>query len=184
MHLPQQERSGCTPTTDQLQSRAMRKPARTSSTIRRAPRLVGKLARPAGVGRRRRCLVDEGRRAGTALRRWRRGHRPPPQRRLQGCRRRCSRTGAGWPDRRHVMPLPARSAPRRSAVIGAPRAHDAAAAGVRARDHQRHRGGVRAVLAEHRPVGVADHRDDRFGEIDHQPGRTRSWRRPSRAART
>ncbi len=37
MHLPQDDRSGSTPTTAQLQSRASLKPARTSSTIRSAP---------------------------------------------------------------------------------------------------------------------------------------------------
>ncbi len=37
MHLPQDDRSGSTPTTDQLQSRANLKPARTSSTTSSAP---------------------------------------------------------------------------------------------------------------------------------------------------
>ena len=40
MHLPQLDRSGCTPTVDQEQSRAIRKPPRTSSTTKQSAALI------------------------------------------------------------------------------------------------------------------------------------------------
>ena len=65
----------------------------------------------------------------------------------------------------------ARRAPGRGAVVGAGGAEDLAALGLGARGDDRHRGGVRAVLAEDRPVGVVDHADQRLGQHDDDFGR-------------
>ena len=62
--------------------------------------------------------------------------------------------------------------PRRRAVIGAFGQYDRRPAGVGAGDHQRHQGGVGAVLTEHGPVGVADHAGQGFSQFHHQAGRT------------
>jgi len=56
-------------------------------------------------------------------------------------------------------------------VIGAAGADDGLLSGMGLGDHHRHGGGVGAVLAEDRPVGVADLGDEGFGQIDdHRSG--------------
>ena len=64
-----------------------------------------------------------------------------------------------------------RRAPGRGPVIGALGPHDGLAPGVRPRGHQRHGRGVGAVLAEHRPVRVADQQGHLLGQPHHQLGR-------------
>ncbi len=64
----------------------------------------------------------------------------------------------------------AQIAPGMSAMIGALGDDDGLAPGLGAGGHQRHLGGVAAVLAEDRPVGVGDHRGQGFGQLYHQGG--------------
>ena len=58
-----------------------------------------------------------------------------------------------------------------TAVIGTAGQEDLLAAGVFAGHLQRPGGHVRAVLAEDRPGGEVDERDEAFGEVDHDGGR-------------
>ena len=57
--------------------------------------------------------------------------------------------------------------PRLRAVIGARRTHDAIAFRLCSGGHEGDGGGVRAVLAEHGPVGVGDHAGEGFSQFDH-----------------
>ena len=73
-------------------------------------------------------------------------------------------------------------APGHGAMIGAARDQDLAPARGGAGERHAGRGGVRAVLGEHRPVGVGDRADQQLGQL-HQPlGRAVEARRPAGAA--
>ena len=64
-------------------------------------------------------------------------------------------------------------APGRCAMIGPARHQNLLASPIGPRRQQRHAGGVRAVLAEHCPVGMRDHRHEGFGQFHHARRRPR-----------
>lgn len=57
--------------------------------------------------------------------------------------------------------------PRGRTMVRAARNENLPLLAICSRDHHRHRRGVRAVLAEHRPIGVADLLGERLGKLDH-----------------
>ena len=63
----------------------------------------------------------------------------------------------------------ARRAPWHRSMVGALGPDDGLSAGMGPGDHQGHQGGVGAVLAEHRPVGVSHHGNHGLGQFDHHP---------------
>lgn len=63
--------------------------------------------------------------------------------------------------------------PRGCTMVRAARNENLPLLAIRARDHHGHRRGVRAVLAEHRPVGVANLLGERLGKLNHHLARAR-----------